>query len=248
MKIGVISDIHSNLEALDAVLDDARVQGVERYICVGDQVGYNADPHACMERIRSLKCLCNVQGNHDYYAANQEELLHFNPIAKAAACWTRDHLTEQDRQELAQLPLVAHVPLPGSLQGCQVVHASLFQPEEWPYLMDAWSVMNCFRMLRANLCFLGHSHVPLAFVLQQDAIEAQEVTELPLKEGERYLINPGSVGQPRDDDPRAAYGILDTDARLYLLRRVEYDLPKAQEKIRKAGLPERCALRLASGQ
>ncbi len=248
MKIGVLSDIHSNWEALDAVLADAHDQGVEHFVCVGDQVGYNADPHACMERLRSLKCLCCVQGNHDYYAANQEELLHFNPIAKAAACWTRDHLTEEDRQELAQLPLVAQVPLSGPLASFQVVHASLFQPEEWPYLMDTWSVMNCFRMLKDDLCFLGHSHVPLVFILRQDGVEAQDTPELPLKEGERYLINPGSVGQPRDDDPRAAYGILDTEARLYLLRRLEYDLPLAQEKIRRAGLPDRCALRLAVGQ
>ena len=249
MKIGVCSDIHSNLEALEAVLDDASHQGVTHCLCVGDQVGYNADPHACMERLRALpRLLCCVQGNHDYYAANQEELLQFNPIAKQAACWTREHLSLEDRQELARLPLVAHVPLPGPLGGLQVVHASLFQPEEWPYLVDTMSVLNCFRMLQADLCFLGHSHVPLAIVLRENGLEVRDCPEFSLKAGERYLINPGSVGQPRDNDPRAAYGILDVDAGHYQLRRVEYDLPLAQEKIRRAGLPERCAQRLALGQ
>ena len=189
MKIGVFSDIHSNLEALEAVLDDASHQGVTHCLCVGDQVGYNADPHACMERLRALpRLLCCVQGNHDYYAANQEELLQFNPIAKQAACWTREHLSLEDRQELARLPLVAHVPLPGPLGGLQVVHASLVQPEEWPYLMDTMSVLNCFRMLQADLCFLGHSHVPLAIVLRENGLEVRDCPEFSLKAGDEFFL------------------------------------------------------------
>lgn len=248
MKIGVIADIHGNLEALEAVLSHARGEGVESFVCLGDVVGYNANPHECVEIVRSLGCLAIVKGNHDYYAGNDELMLSFNPMAFAAAKWTREHLTEDDREWLRNLPLTADVLLTSPPIHFILVHGTLEHPQNWGYVLDVPSALSSMSFQWTQLCFCGHTHSPVTFEQTMTEMLVNFSPSITLEDGHKYLVNVGSVGQPRDHDNRASYGIYNVEEDTIEIHRVEYDILSVQKKILKAGLPVRCAERLSQGQ
>lgn len=243
MKYALLGDIHSNLEALESVLADARSQGATHYACLGDIVGYNASPKECLETVRSLDNCSVVQGNHDYYAGCEQEMAKFSPLAAEGIRWTRKQLSREERAYLANLPLTKEV------ETFTIAHGSPCHPENWPYVMNSKLAQKAFRCQATRLCFVGHSHVPLLFRWADGELQSGRYSTLKIKPGDgKHIINIGSVGQPRDNDPRAAYVILDLLANTLQLRRVKYDIERAQSKIRATSLPERNAARIAKGR
>jgi predicted phosphodiesterase len=240
MKYAILGDIHANLEALKAVLKDAHTQAVDRFACTGDIVGYNADPKACLQMIRNLNCRV-VQGNHDYYTACNESMELFTPMAQKSIRWTRRQLSPFERNYLRRLPLILDI------DEFTIVHSSLSNPHRWNYILKCKSAEANFRNQFNRVCFFGHTHIPLAFV-KETSIEKGLYETITVRPGYQYLINVGSVGQPRDRNPQAAYVIYDPEAKTITMRRVEYDVATAQKKIRTSGLPFRNALRLDSGR
>ena len=240
MKYAILGDIHANLEALHAVLQDAEEQGVTHYACTGDLVGYNADPKACLQMIRSLKSTV-VQGNHDYYAACNESMELFTPMAQKSIRWTRKQLSAFERRYLRQLPMIVDI------ENFTIVHSSLNNPHRWNYIFKKKAADANFRNQFNQVCFFGHTHVPLAFI-RGKTMEKGFYETLHVRPGMQYLINVGSVGQPRDRNPRSAYVIYDLEEQTITMRRLEYNIEETQKKIRAAGLPFRNALRLANGR
>ncbi|MFN8176574.1 MAG: metallophosphoesterase family protein [bacterium] len=239
--IAVISDIHGNLEALEAVLADARREAVEGIICLGDVVGYGADPSTCMERV-AAETMASVLGNHDAAACDLRLADNFNEVARAAIRWTREHLTKEDLETLRSLPY-------DFVEGeARFVHASPDDPPAWHYILTEQEAWNAFEACPEPVCFVGHSHVPLRVTLRRGRLEVTDGDVLELKGDDRVLVNVGSVGQPRDGDWRASYGLWDPLTRRIVARRVEYDLETAAKKIVKAGLPAVLAKRLGLGQ
>lgn len=239
MRIALFGDIHANLEALNAVLADAEEQDCTTHICMGDVVGYNADPVACLEKIQAADWPV-VKGNHDDVASNLDTLENMNPVASAALQWTRDQLNDDQKEWLRNLRMVRQI------EDFTVVHATLDQPQAWNYVTNKFDAMSNFSYQFTNLCFHGHTHVPRIFVRES------RVTDLPAEQvimepGKKYFVNTGSVGQPRDGDWRACYVIYDLPTGSISFRRVEYDIETTQKKIRDAGLPEMLAERLATG-
>jgi len=241
MKYAVFGDIHGNWEALSTVLQKCDELGVEKYLCIGDIVGYNADPGKCLEKIRSLPLAGVVMGNHDEQASDDTELVGFNPQAAAAIEWTRHQLTPEQREYLGKLRLSIQI---GKIT---IVHATLDSPRRWGYIFDKHSAGASFSYQFSQICFCGHSHVPMAFE-KFGTIMGGKYEQIKVQPGHKYLVNVGSVGQPRDGDWRSAFVVYDTDESLISLHRVEYDIKTTQKKIMDAGLPERLALRLERGQ
>jgi len=241
MKYAILGDIHANLEALRAVLEDAETQHVTHYACTGDMVGYNADPKACLQLIRNLDCSV-VQGNHDYYAACNESMELFTPMAQKSILWTRRHLSPFERKYLRQLPMIADV------ENFTLVHSSLSNPRLWNYIFKRKAAAAHFRNQFSQICFFGHTHVPLAFVKDGATTSKGFYETLHIRPRAQYLVNVGSVGQPRDRNPKAAYAIYDLAEQTISMRRVEYDIEATQRKVRAAGLPFRNALRLENGR
>jgi diadenosine tetraphosphatase ApaH/serine/threonine PP2A family protein phosphatase len=240
MKYAIIADIHANLEALNAVLEDIKQNQCTHYACVGDVVGYNANPKECLDIIRGMGMPC-VKGNHDEMCSSDDDLEGFNPHAAFAVTWTRKQLTDEDRrwlQELKYLRLVANFSM---------VHATLDGPQRWGYVHDKLMAAASFTYQNTSVCFHGHTHIPVAFI-RDTVIRGGTYSKFKIEPGRKYFINVGSVGQPRDHNPKAAYVIYDLDEGTIELRRVDYDIPTAQKKIRAAGLPERLAERLAYGR
>ena len=240
MKYAIIGDVHGNLEALQAVLADAKEQRVTHYACVGDVVGYNANPVECLQLIRDLGCTV-VRGNHDHYCSHDENLNGFHPLAADAVDWTRKQLNEEMRNYLRNLRLVALVDT------FTIVHATLDMPEMWGYVFDKLEAEANFNYQTSSVCFFGHTHVPLAFE-KSDTVRAGLYTKIKIAMGKKYFINVGSVGQPRDGDPRSAYAIYDLMSNQVELRRIAYDFRVTQQKILDVGLPGRVAARLAVGR
>ncbi len=236
----IISDIHANLEALDAVLDDARAQGCTHYVCLGDVVGYNADPAACVEVVRQLDCP-TVKGNHDAHASIDSSTEGFNELAERAINWTRANLDDTDKHWLQQMRIVRQV------RDFTIVHATLDTPDQWGYVLNNLDAVASFTYQHTNVCFFGHTHVPVAYV-RDSHVARVAFGELHLQPHHKYFINAGSVGQPRDGDWRACYCIYDVDEQRVELRRVKYDLVATQKKIRAAGLPPKLAERLGAGR
>lgn len=240
MKYAIIADIHGNLDALEVVLNDAKEQGCDRYACLGDVVGYGANPKECLDIIRDTG-MPTVKGNHDEYCSIEDERTEgFNPHAAKAVVWTRDQLTAEDREWLRNLKYFRLVT------SFSIVHATLDGPQSWGYVFDKLAAAASFTYQNTSVCFFGHTHVPVAFI-RDSVIRGGSFSKFKVEPGRKYFVNIGSVGQPRDHDPRAAYGIYDMDEGSIELRRLEYPIEKAQVKIRKAGLPERLADRLATG-
>lgn len=236
----VLSDIHSNLEGLTAVLKDAHEKGVTHYVCLGDIVGYNADPIECLKKIKELDCL-SVRGNHDHYCSLDDNLAGFHPLAADAVDWTRKQLSEEQRKFLADLKMVERV---GNFT---IVHSTLDMPEMWGYVFENLEAEASFNYQMTTVCFYGHTHVPLAFERGSN-ISGGTYTRIKVKRGTKYFVNVGSIGQPRDGDARASYAIYDLQKKEIELRRIPYDVGLTQKKIRKTGLPKRFAERLAIGR
>ena len=240
MRYAILSDVHGNLDALRAVLTDC-AGAVDAVLCLGDTVGYGAEPRPCVELLAE-RAEAIVGGNHEHAVAGRLDLAWFNPHARAAAEWTRERLDDDHRAYLGALPLVREVA------DATLVHASPAQPEEWDYLVTADDGFQAFAHFATRWCFVGHSHVPGAWSLGSSGPEHHpRVTGLASERGRRYLVNVGSVGQPRDRDPRAAYAVWDADAGSVDIRRVSYDHAAARRKIVEAGLPRFLADRLAVG-
>jgi len=247
MRYLVLADVHANIEALEACLSDAQARGYDRTLVLGDLVGYGPDPNETIARIQSLNPTSMVRGNHDKVACGLEQPEGFNAVAKGAALWTYETLTVANRlwlASLAQGPLVAD----GQIEIC---HGSPF--DEDAYIFDELDALRALKVSSRPLCLFGHTHYPVTFELSAAAFEStgpssSAETHLDLRNGSKYLVNPGSVGQPRDGDPRAAYAIIDVDQRAVDLIRLPYAVEEAQAKVVKAGLPEVLAQRLAMGR
>jgi predicted phosphodiesterase len=242
----ILSDLHANWEALDAVLRDAEGR-YDQSICCGDLVGYGADPNAVVEWARA-NCALTVRGNHDRACTGLDDLEWFNPVAQKAALWTLEELTADNAQWVRALPKG-----PLAVDGFQVVHGAPFDEDE--YVMGAGEANQAFGYLEARLAFFGHTHVQGGFIWNHSRVETiprtsprtdRQTMEIDPECG--YLVNPGSVGQPRDGDPRAAYCLYDTGASMVTYCRVSYDVSEAQRKIRGAGLPDVLADRLTLGR
>jgi diadenosine tetraphosphatase ApaH/serine/threonine PP2A family protein phosphatase len=240
MRFAILSDLHANLEATEAVLADAREHDCTDFVCLGDVVGYNANPHECLEIVQKMECPV-VKGNHDEQATLTESSRGFNALAEAAINWTRAHLTDQDKEWLRALPLTQQV------RDFTLVHATLDAPEQWGYVFNSLDAVASFVYQETTLCFFGHTHVAGAFV-RDDGVKKVKVEQLPIEESKKYFVNVGSVGQPRDGDWRAAYCIYHVEKNVVEQRRVKYDLATAQKKIIQAGLPRLLADRLELGR
>jgi diadenosine tetraphosphatase ApaH/serine/threonine PP2A family protein phosphatase len=247
MRYLVLADIHANLEALDACLSHARQRGFDQTLMLGDLVGYGPDPNESIVRIQSLNPVAMVRGNHDKVACGLEQPEGFNAVARGAALWTYETLTAANRLWLAALP---QGPLIVDEQ-VEVCHGSPF--DEDVYIFDELDAVHALKVSRRLLCLFGHTHSPITFQLSQGRVETigasgRMKSRIELRAESKYLINPGSVGQPRDGDPRAAYGIADTSASSVELYRVDYPFETTQGKIVKAGLPGVLAQRLGVGR
>lgn len=238
MRFGIFGDIHSNLEGLEAVIEDMLSQNVTHTVCLGDIVGYNASPAECLEKVRALGCPI-VKGNHDEEASEDRDISHFNELAFVSMQYSRQQLSDEQKQFLRSLPLQRPVA------NFTVVHATLDGPAKWGYVFTSMEAEASFNYQRTQICFFGHTHVPHVFI-RDTKVHEFFYRKIDIKPDKRYFVNVGSVGQPRDGDWRSAYAIYDTNENTIELRRVAYDLPKAQQKILKAGLPNRLAERLAN--
>jgi diadenosine tetraphosphatase ApaH/serine/threonine PP2A family protein phosphatase len=240
MRYAIFSDVHANREAFDAVLEFLRRSHIDRFIFVGDIVGYGADPAACITLLKELYAV-SVAGNHDWAVAGKVELNYFNEEARLAVAWTQGRLEPADMFFLAELNLVEEDG------GCCLVHGTLERPEAFDYMKDTLRASTTFRAQSQQICLVGHSHWPGVFVSQGDRIVFQKDTDLIIEEGMRVIVNAGSVGQPRDGDPRACCCIYDTDGQRISFHRIAYDVQTAARKIKEAGLPCFLAERLAQG-
>jgi diadenosine tetraphosphatase ApaH/serine/threonine PP2A family protein phosphatase len=239
MRVAIFSDIHGNLEALMAVLEKLADFNIKKAICLGDVVGYGADPNACVAQIQESASVV-MAGNHDWVAVGLADASLFNPIALAAIRWTTSQLTHDHADFLRQCPLFLDE------DSVRYVHASPVCPDAWDYVSSPQWGRLALSKSECALCFIGHSHK--AFICSESGQEDVVVEgDLCLNPAHRYLINVGSVGQPRDGDPRAAFVIWDQDTGNLALHRVSYNVSAAQAKIRSAGLPGFLADRLSVG-
>jgi predicted phosphodiesterase len=229
MKFAILADVHANLEALQVVLGDAKEQRCTHYAFLGDFVGYCADPKACIDIVRGLNAPC-VKGNHDEYCARDMSLDGLKSNFASTIQWTHNQLTDDDRQWLRNLPYARQV------EGFTIVHANLDHPEEWGYVFDDLAAAASFPHQKTQICFFGHTHLPIAFFHDDSVVRGGAYTKLKVEPGKKYFVNPGSVGHPRDNDPRAAYVVYDLDKATVELRRLAYDIAATKRKIRDAGL------------
>jgi diadenosine tetraphosphatase ApaH/serine/threonine PP2A family protein phosphatase len=245
MRYGIISDIHGNLEALSAALE--RIGEVDAFICPGDVVGYGADANECCDILRKLAPTI-VLGNHDAAVIGSVDLSYFNPNARAAAIWTSGILSEANREFLSQLQPVLYE------RDWVVAHGSLDDPFRFKYIVSPWTAAPSFEKMPDGVlfCFVGHTHVAEYYAKMRgvngvDQIPLTNGGRINLREGFSYVVNCGSIGQPRDGNPHAGCGIFDTEERIVEVFRVPYDIAGAQRKIMDAGLPRSLAERLSLG-
>ena len=247
MRYLVISDIHANLEALDTVLSEAKPLNYEKVLLLGDLVGYGGDPNAVCDRVRAMKPDALIRGNHDKVGSGVESPEGFNAVARSAIKWTYETLTKDNREWLAALPAGPMI-VDDMIEIC---HGTPF--DEDAYVFDDLDALRAMHAARRPLCLFGHTHVQVGHYLSRDQFGLETPDDrrpltITLDEANRYLVNPGSVGQPRDGDPRAGFGIVDTTAREMTIYRVEYPIQKAQSRILEEGLPDVLAQRLALGR
>lgn len=240
MKFAIFGDIHSNLHALRAVLDDAEKNECTHHVCMGDIVGYNAFPRECLALVRDLDCP-SVKGNHDEQASMSISQEGLNPLAEEALDWTRERLLPDEQQWLRELRLQRQV------RDFTIVHATLDTPHKWGYITNQLDAAASFSYQLTGLCFVGHTHVPRAYI-RESTVQSVACDLIKIQPNRKYLVNVGSVGQPRDGDWRASYCIHDTDAGTISIRRIPYDIVAAQEAILNEGLPRKLAARLAVGR
>jgi diadenosine tetraphosphatase ApaH/serine/threonine PP2A family protein phosphatase len=232
MKIAVISDIHSNLPALEVVLRRISELKADSIYCLGDMVGYGPFPNECIELIRT-RCQRVVLGNHDAGLIGKTDLSHFNRYGQEAISWTKTVVTRVNADYLETLPFLLNE------SGVTIVHASPFNPSEWNYVLTMKDTLDCFGAFSERNCFIGHTHIPI--------VTGEDLSTNIFRPGTRHVINVGSVGQPRDRNPDAAFGILDTTEETYALHRVSYDVRRTSRAIKDAGLPAFLGKRLYAG-
>ena len=246
MRMAVISDIHGNFVALRRVLEAIDDLQPDTIVCLGDVVGYGPEPEACVELVRKRTTIC-LAGNHDLAVVGAIDLGHFNPVAREAILWHRKHLSQKSLDWLASLPSRLDLP------NITLAHGSPRAPI-WEYVTDSVTAAENYDAFDTSWCLIGHSHLAVAWRLHRAngrievALEGEEPgTPLALGREDKWLLNPGSVGQPRDHDPRASFAILDFEQRHWTWRRLEYDIEAVEEAIRAAGLPEMLGTRLYLG-
>lgn len=242
-RYAILGDIHGNTDALKIVLDDIADKNIDKIICLGDIVGYGAEPVECLEIIREMGCDV-IAGNHDWAAIERISIDFFNAYAKAAAIWTREQLNQDHKDWLAVLPLTI------SYDNFSVAHGTFHQPEAFNYIQtvfDAQLSFEALKQMKSKLGFLGHSHVPVGF-FDSDPITYTLDNEIPIDPEQTIIINAGSVGQPRDENNQASYAIYDAEQNTTWINRLDYDIDAAAAKIREAGLPEILAARLYHGK
>jgi diadenosine tetraphosphatase ApaH/serine/threonine PP2A family protein phosphatase len=243
MRYLIVADVHSNLEALEAILADAGP--AEATLCLGDLVGYGPDPNACVRRVRTLPNLTCVAGNHDLAAIGAYDISWFNAHARAALLWTEKQLTRQSYDFLSSLHMVQTV------EGCTLVHGSL--PEPMEYLVSQWEARATFQEMSTPVCLVGHTHIAEFYTQPSGAMMPQHSSlinggRVEIDPASRCIVNCGSIGQPRDGNPLAAYGVYDPKEQVITVRRVAYNIAAVQEKIHQAGLPSMLADRLVYGR
>lgn len=243
MRYALFADIHSNLEAFLAVREEFEKEKIDEYVCLGDIVGYAANPNECIKLVKQLNPVTIIAGNHDWASVGKADINYFNPIAKEAILWTQKELTEENKDFLQNLPLTKE------FDDFLIVHGSLYSPQEWHYIFTLQDARRNFDEQKKRICFIAHSHQP--FIISQDregkcaGVKGMRVS---LRDDYRYLINIGSVGQPRDGNPDACYCLYDTTKKGIEIKRTSYEIKKAQDKIISAGLPQRLAFRLSLGR
>ncbi|MCL4457449.1 MAG: metallophosphatase family protein [Nitrospirae bacterium] len=240
MNYAVISDVHANIEALRAVLTEIRNKKITDILFLGDAVGYGPDPDECVEVLKS-ECKVLLAGNHDKAAIGLTDIEFFTPYARAAIEWTKETITEKTISILKDLPVSKEIEDSKIL----LVHSTPKQPEEWHYLLSLWDAEINFHYFENKICLLGHSHRPSIIERLPSGEMIAYRDEAMIGDAERYMINAGSVGRPRDGDPMACYVVIDDES--VKLHRVEYDIKKTQDKMRRAGLPIQLIERLARG-
>jgi predicted phosphodiesterase len=240
MRYGIIADIHGNLEALEAVLHSLSKERIDQYLQVGDIVGYGADPSKCIKIVQKMPCV-GVAGNHDWAVSDLFDPINFNEVAREAVLWTEAVLSWEEIGYLKSLDLVMEK------ETFTLVHGTLDSPGDFNYIFDERDARATFRLVRTPVCYIGHSHVAGIFQLSGGVIRHRRELKIKIGCDDNYIVNVGSVGQPRDGDPRASYVIYDDEQRAVEIRRVEYDIKRAQDKILKAGLPSVLANRLSVG-
>ena len=240
MRTAIFADIHGNGPAFDAVLADIEQIGVDRSICLGDIVGYGADAKACLDRVRAMNIVV-VAGNHDWAVCDRLDASWFNPYALAAIEWTRSQLSDDD---IAWLAALEPAQVVGDLT---VAHATVHDPSRFDYMTNSYDAYESFQVMSTDIGFVGHSHVPIAFFFDGTTVTYSRETSIAIDD-RRMIANPGSVGQPRDEDPRAAYAVFDDQTKSVEIRRVAYDVDAAAQRILDAGLPSILAERLFVGR
>jgi len=241
LRYALISDIHSNLEALSAVLDSLGRESIDKYICLGDIVGYAANPNKCTQLIKGVAD-ASILGNHDSAAIGTTSTEGFNPLARKAISWTMKELSSENKKYLESLAVSLEV------EDSLSVHSSPSDPSMWRYVFSTDDAKMEFHHFKHAVCFIGHSHQPVSFVYSKRRVVLDTRVELDIEDGNRYIINVGSVGQPRDLDARAAYVIYDTDKDMVQIKRAEYNVETARKKIIEAGLPRFLGDRLLLGR
>jgi predicted phosphodiesterase len=232
VRLAIISDIHGNLEALTTALDLIKKQSADEVVCLGDVVGYGANPNECLSIVRE-RCSVILLGNHDAAAVDLEVADQFTINARRSALWTNSVLLKEHKEFLGTLAPTK------SRSDILFAHGSPYEPEEWHYIISEYEAREAFRAFPEPLCFIGHSHIPVIF--------SEKGTTTLLAPGNRFIINVGSVGQPRDGNPQLSFGLFDTNSWTYKNVRADYDIPTAAEKIKNAGLPRALADRLMFG-
>jgi predicted phosphodiesterase len=242
MRYGIFADVHSNLDALEAVIHAYKKGAIDKYLCAGDVVGYGANPKECVEQVKMLT-MVTVAGNHDWASVNLFATDYFNLFAREAVSWTAHNLDEQSRYFLEHLGLIY------KNEDLTMVHGTLDDPQDFNYLTGDYIVAKTFALLKTNTCFVGHTHVAEIFIQDKDnRIYYQGGNHIVIKEENKYIINVGSVGQPRDGNPQAAYCIYDTDTKIVQIKRINYDIQTARKKIIARGLPRFLGERLLVGR
>lgn len=242
MKYAVYSDIHSNLEAFEVVLKDINRQKVDKKIFLGDIVGYGPNPNECIEILKKNADII-LAGNHDWAAVGKTDTSYFNPYAKESIEWTAEQLSKENRKFLRNLrPAI-------TLNEFHIFHSTPLEPEQWHYIMTTQDAQENYELLKKDLCFIGHSHQPVVIEFV-DKVNIMPFYDLykQLEKDRKYIVNVGSVGQPRDANPDSCYLIYDSKARSFEYRRIEYNIEKVQKKMKKHRLPQYLIERLAYGR
>lgn len=241
MRYAIFSDIHSNLEAFTSILETCKKEPIDKYLCIGDVVGYAANPRECIGLVKGAADVC-VAGNHDWAAVDLFSADSFNVAAQRAIIWTRDNLRDEDKLFLRSLKLAY------KNQDLTLAHGSLNDPGEFHYMVDAHIAEQTFKLMETDICFVGHTHVAGTFVNDRKGrIHYHYTPNFTIDQGCKYIINVGSIGQPRDNNPKASCCIYDSEKKEIRIKRSEYDIGAARKKIIDAGLPRFLGKRLLSG-